>query len=212
MSNLLEKCKPFAVVAAVTLVLAHGAVSAASFCGTPACYEPAPIVSTPMCTSCAGNPSLAPLARTNLPGTYSNDYDYAVTARTPIGINYLVPTQGGLVETPVIPLTNPVDRYYATHRVMNGQVVDDSAAYQMALSTPILRQIQGNMAAGSAASPALPAAQNANATMQDINRNSMRTSAPATMPEPLRSPNTLKTSLPVPEWDSATGTFRTVGF
>lgn len=83
-----------------------------------------------------GNPSLESLRRTNLPGYYSNDYDYADSAHNPNGIDYLIPTQAGLIESKVIPLLNPVDRYYATHTVNNGQVRDNSASYRMALSTP----------------------------------------------------------------------------
>lgn len=90
----------------------------------------------PVCDVCAGNPSLAPLARTNLPGFYSNDYDYSVSARTPIGIDYYVPKLSGVVEDSVMPLMNPVDRYYATHRVINGQVVDESREYALAMRIP----------------------------------------------------------------------------
>lgn len=119
--------------AALAVVLALGMVSgitlAADFCHQ---CPPAP----PACSVCQDNASLAPLARTGLPGFYSNDYDYSVTARYPIGMNYYIPTEQGVIEDSVIPLRNPVDRYYATHKVVNGRVVDESAAYQAALAIP----------------------------------------------------------------------------
>lgn len=78
----------------------------------------------PSCSTCT-NPNVQP---TTLPGVYSNDYDYSVTSQqNTIGIPYLIPTAAGLLESPTIPLTNAVDQYYATHRVVNNQVVRTAA-------------------------------------------------------------------------------------
>ena len=142
MSTLFEKVKRPLFAFAMALGFAAGAVQAVECytdtCYTNTCASPVVCAAQPVCGTCEGNPSLSSLARTNLPGYYSNDYDYSMSARTPTGIDYLIPTQYGLIESPVIPLTNPVDRYYATHTVRNGQVVDESASYRMALSTPTM--------------------------------------------------------------------------
>lgn len=134
--RLIEKIKRpiFAMVLASCLV--GGAAMAMEYCTTSSC-EPVTCVTPAVCgATCPGNPSLEALRRTNLPGFYSNDYDYRDSAHNPNGIDYLIPTQAGLIESKVIPLTNPVDRYYATHTVRSGQVVDESTQYQLALSTP----------------------------------------------------------------------------
>lgn len=101
-------------------------------CG-PACPPPAPApepiayVPAPApvaCNPCAGTSSTFGLGRTNLPGWYSDDYDYNVSSQRDLGITYLVPTRAGLVETNRIPLTNPVDQYYGTHEELGGRVLD----------------------------------------------------------------------------------------
>lgn len=113
----------------MVLGLGAGVVSAADSCGscaqpdycTPVCsaQEVAPVL-RPVCTSFCGDPSLA---RTDLPGWYSNDYDYSVSSQRDTGVSYLIPTMNGFKESSLIPLTNPVDQYYATHAVRNGAVV-----------------------------------------------------------------------------------------
>lgn len=137
------------LVLAIAAVLTITAGVAHAACGTIACdsrpivIPPAPesivlppqpaapaLVSTSLCNACSApkpvcttctDPRLQP---TSLPGVYSNDFDYAVTSqRNTTGFPYLIPTASGLLESPTIPLTNPVDRYYATHRVINNQVV-----------------------------------------------------------------------------------------
>lgn len=98
-----------------------------SACGT-ACPAPevscspcAPAPAAPVCNPCG---AAANMNRTNLPGVYSNDYNYSMSSQAPGAMGYIIPTQTGLLESPTIPLTNPVDRYYATHKVINGEVVD----------------------------------------------------------------------------------------
>lgn len=85
----------------------------AAYCADGSC-------GTGVCSTCTD----ARVQPTTLPGRYSNDYDYAVTSqRNTTGIPYLIPTAGGLLESPTIPLTNAVDQYYATHSVVGNQVV-----------------------------------------------------------------------------------------
>lgn len=91
----------------------------------------APLVSTAVCTTnvCNASPVCSTctdprVQPTTLPGVYSRDYDYAVTSqRNTSGLPFLIPTVNGLLESPTIPLTNNVDQFYATHHVVNGQVV-----------------------------------------------------------------------------------------
>ena len=105
----------------------------------------APIRHAPVVTV-AANPyvcdlnmcSSTQIARTDLPGIYSNDYDYSVSSQIDTGVTYLIPTQTGFVESNRIPLTNPVDQYYATHRIINGDVVavtNADGATQMELAS-----------------------------------------------------------------------------
>ncbi len=106
---------------ALTFTLIAGAASAMDFC------QPATGVA-PVASSY--------YSAASLPGYYSNDYDYHLSARYNDGVGYFIPTAAGLITSPVMPLRNPVDRYYATHEVINGQVVDESDDYQAALEIP----------------------------------------------------------------------------
>ncbi len=121
------------VLALVMVVgLGAGVAAAADYCEpcvqpdycTPACtVQPAPALQ-PVCTTyCGENPSLAAIAPTNLPGYYVRETSYSVSSQRDTGISYLIPTMNGFIESDHIPLTNPVDQYYATHEVRNGQVV-----------------------------------------------------------------------------------------
>lgn len=97
--------------------VAQPAVVGTASCGQTACVQPV------ACNSCGPSGDLTALRRTTLPGRYSNDYDYSVSSQVDNGITYIVPTQTGYTESSTMPLTNPVDQYYATHQVRNGQIV-----------------------------------------------------------------------------------------
>lgn len=122
----------FVTVAAVGLAKAMGYYTGATMpvgectsvvCSVPTCTVDACATVEPA-TTCGPVCNNIGIARTNLPGWYSNDYDYSITSQQDLGITYLIPTGNGFMETNRIPLTNPVDQYYATHKVINGEVVD----------------------------------------------------------------------------------------
>lgn len=127
--SFIAKIKRPILAFALVLGLGAGIASAADSCNpcvqpdycTPVCTvaEVVPAMQ-PVCTAFCSDPSLA---RTDLPGWYSNDYDYSVSSQRDTGISYLIPTMNGFEESNHIPLTNPVDQYYATHAVRNGEVV-----------------------------------------------------------------------------------------
>lgn len=128
-------------------------------CG-PICQPAAPIAYTPAlpeppaCSPCGANYASASapqsktfgLGRTDLPGWYSDDYDYNVSSQRDLGITYLVPTSAGMVETNRIPLTNPVDQYYATHEEIGGKVVDLTNPANRALEDQNTRAYVGDPA------------------------------------------------------------------
>lgn len=125
MSFIAKSKRPLLAFALVLgVAAAAGTVSAADFCDP--CAQPTYVAVAPpapiLCDACA----TSGITRTNLPGWYSDDYDYTVSSQRDTGITYLIPAMNGFYESHTIPLTNPVDRYYATHEVRNGQVVDTS--------------------------------------------------------------------------------------
>ena len=122
-----------ALAAVAVLGLAASSAVASDFCSP--CVQPISVqsIAAPAPMYCSVCPSPA-LARTNLPGWYSDDYDYHTTAQHTTGITYAIPTMNGFIESDHIPLTNPVDQYYATHSIVNGQVVDDSAGAMASVS------------------------------------------------------------------------------
>lgn len=158
----LEKTGRPLLAAALTLGLGAGYASAAEYCGAPACGAPV-CAAEPVCNPCGGSG----LSRTALPGTYSNDYDYAVSSQRDTGRTYLLPTRYGWIESNRVPLTNPVDKYYATHQVGNGRVVETGNpndrvwARQIADSSHLadsaaVGRSDGERAMTAAANPAMP--------------------------------------------------------
>lgn len=134
--------RPVLALAAVAVLgFAASSAVASDFCSPcvkpivyTTVYEVQPVVAqTPLYCDVCASPALA---RTNLPGWYSDDYNYTVSS-TNTGITYAIPTQNGFIERDHIPLTNAVDEYYATHQVVGGQVVDTSAGAMASASTQL---------------------------------------------------------------------------
>lgn len=158
--------------------------SACSPCGTT--YVPAPV--KPVCNPCAGGP-----ASTDLPGWYSNDYDYTTSSQVDTGITYVIPNQNGYVESHTIPLTNPVDQYYATHQVRNGQVVETGLPNPTNRSMAVYDE-HGNMIRSYTQASASSPAQNVMQAGMNQTQNSINQAQP-NMTRPLTNLNQTRATI-----------------
>lgn len=137
------------LLAAMALVGLGIGVAAAVDCGNPCRPVRTVRVSSPCnpCSSATTTTYAAPtvIAPSAAVVTYSSagtvpsavvtntDYTYSSDS-IPMGdMTYLVPTSAGVVEaaSPIPPIerNSDVDRYYETHRVVNGQVITVPASY-----------------------------------------------------------------------------------
>ena len=118
MHSLMEKFRRPLLAAILLTGLSAGIASAVDYYAPTACQPvcPQPVacaVSVNPCDPCSATTSYA----------YPASYSYVSQGYANRGTIYLVPTVSGFVETTALPITNDIDMYYATHRVVNGQVV-----------------------------------------------------------------------------------------
>ena len=121
----------FIMAALAAVAVSACAVFTSDYCTPATCQpvrsQPEPYGFVSACDPCSAVSGAAVSASAPAGGAMISGYSVYPTSYSSTwsntGITYLIPTMNGFVETHEIPITNEVDRYYATHQIINGQIV-----------------------------------------------------------------------------------------